>query len=208
MGMGMGGEETTSILHQMIEENKELRSMLHEQQKQIGEIIPKIGNTTNKFNLNVFLNEQCKDAISLHDFISNLELLPEDLEDTGKLGYVDGIAKIINRGLQEMELTKRPIHCSDIKREVLYVKENDVWEKENMEKNRMRKAIEFISRANIKQIPSWVVANPASQEIGNSKNNEYMKIIENVIDTHDVGEHSKNVTRIIKNVAKNVVLDK
>ena len=192
----------------MIEENKELRSMLHEQQKQIGEIIPKIGNTTNKFNLNVFLNEQCKDAISLHDFISNLELLPEDLEDTGKLGYVDGIAKIINRGLQEMELTKRPIHCSDIKREVLYVKENDVWEKENMEKNRMRKAIEFISRANIKQIPSWVVANPASQEIGNSKNNEYMKIIENVIDTHDVGEHSKNVTRIIKNVAKNVVLDK
>ena len=164
--------------------------------------------TPNKFNLNVFLNEQCKDAISLHDFISNLELLPEDLEDTGKLGYVDGIAKIINRGLQEMELTKRPIHCSDIKREVLYVKENDVWEKENMEKNRMRKAIEFISRANIKQIPSWVVANPASQEIGNSKNNEYMKIIENVIDTHDVGEHSKNVTRIIKNVAKNVVLDK
>ena len=192
----------------MIEENKELRSMLHEQQKQIGEIIPKIGNTTNKFNLNVFLNEHCKDAISLHDFISNLELLPEDLENTGKLGYVDGIAKIINRGLQEMELTKRPIHCSDIKREVLYVKENDVWEKENIEKNRMRKAIEFISRANIKQIPSWVVANPTSQEMGNSKNNEYMKIIENVIDTHDVGEHSKNVTRIIKNVTKNVVLDK
>ena len=208
MGMSMGGEETTSILHQMIEENKELRSMLHEQQKQIGEIIPKIGNTTNKFNLNVFLNEHCKDAISLHDFISNLELLPEDLENTGKLGYVDGIAKIINRGLQEMELTKRPIHCSDIKREVLYVKENDVWEKENVEKNRMRKAIEFISRANIKQIPSWVVANPTSQEMGNSKNNEYMKIIENVIDTHDVGEHSKNVTRIIKNVTKNVVLDK
>ena len=130
-------DETNSILHQMMEENKELRNMISEQQKQIGEIIPKIGNTTNKFNLNVFLNEQCKDAISLHDFISNLQLCPEDLEDTGKLGYVDGITKIINRGLQEMELTKRPIHCSDIKREVLYVKENDVWEKEHMEKNRI-----------------------------------------------------------------------
>ena len=97
-------DETNSILHQMMEENKELRNMISEQQKQIGEIIPKIGNTTNKFNLNVFLNEQCKDAISLHDFISNLQLCPEDLEDTGKLGYVDGITKIINRGLQKWNL--------------------------------------------------------------------------------------------------------
>ena len=201
-------KETNSILHQMMEENKELRNMISEQQKQIGEIIPKIGNTTNKFNLNVFLNEHCKDAISLHDFISNLQLCPEDLEDTGKLGYVDGIAKIINRGLQEMELTKRPIHCSDIKREVLYVKENDVWEKEHMEKNRMRKAIEYISRANIKQIPAWVEANPDSQQYGNSKNDEFNSIIDNVVDTDDTEEHSKNFNKIIKNVAKNVVLDK
>ena len=204
----INNEETNSILHQMMEENKELRSMLHEQQKQIGEIIPKIGNTTNKFNLNVFLNEQCKDAISLHDFISNLTLYPEDLEETGKLGYVDGITKIINRGLQGLDLTKRPIHCSDLKREVLYVKENNVWEKENMEKNRMRKAIEYISRANIKQIPTWVDANPDSQQAGNRKNDEFMQIIEGTIDSHDDREHSKNINKIIKNVAKNVVLDK
>ena len=201
-------EETTNILHQMMEENKELRSMLHEQQKQIGEIIPKIGNTTNKFNLNVFLNEKCKDAISLQDFIRNITLYPEDLIETGKLGYVDGITKIINRGLQEMELTKRPIHCSDLKREVIYVKENNVWEKENTEKNRMRKAIEYISRANIKQIPTWVDANPESQQAGNIKNDEFMQIIEGTIDSHEDREHSRNINKIIKNVAKNVVLDK
>lgn len=201
-------EETSNILHQMMEENKELRSMLHEQQKQIGEIIPKIGNTTNKFNLNVFLNEKCKDAISLQDFIRNITLYPEDLIETGKLGYVDGITKIINRGLQEMELTKRPIHCSDLKREVIYVKENNVWEKENTEKNRMRKAIEYISRANIKQIPTWVDANPESQQAGNIKNDEFMQIIEGTIDSHDDREHSRNINKIIKNVAKNVVLDK
>lgn len=201
-------DNTNSILHQMMEENKELRTMIQEQQKQIGEIIPKIGNTTNKFNLNVFLNEQCKDAISLQDFIRNLHLCPEDLVETGKLGYVDGITKIINRGLQEMDLTKRPIHCSDIKREVLYVKENDVWEKENVEKNRMRKAIEFISRANIKQIPTWVEQNPDSQQAGNRKNDEFMMIVGSAIDTHDDDEHSKNINKIIKNVARNVVLDK
>jgi len=201
-------DDKNTILHQMIEENKELRSMLHEQQKQIGEIIPKIGNTTNKFNLNVFLNEQCKDAVPLHDFICSLQLCPEDLEDTGKLGYVDGIANIINRGLLGMDLTKRPIHCSDAKREILYVKEKDTWEKENLDKTRMRKAIEYISRANIKQIPTWVEANPDSQEEGNRKNAEFMAIVDNVIDTQDEDEHSKNVNRIIKNVAKNVVLGK
>ena len=200
--------ENNSILHQMMEENKELRNMIHEQQKQIGEIIPKIGNTSNKFNINVFLNEQCKDAISLHDFIRNLQLYPEDLEETGKLGYVDGITKIISRGLQEMDLTKRPIHCSDAKREILYVKENDVWEKENIEKNRMRKAIEYISRANIKQIPTWVEQNPDSQQAGNVKNDEFMMIVGSAIDTHDGDEHDKNINKIIKNVARKVVLDK
>lgn len=200
--------ENNSILHQMMEENKELRTMIHEQQKQIGEIIPKIGNTSNKFNINVFLNEQCKDAISLHDFIRNLQLYPEDLEETGKLGYVDGITKIISRGLQEMDLTKRPIHCSDAKREILYVKENDVWEKENIEKNRMRKAIEYISRANIKQIPTWVEQNPDSQQAGNVKNDEFMMIVGSAIDTHDGDEHDKNINKIIKNVARKVVLDK
>tara|TARA_Y100000389_G_C17399066_1_gene484250 strand:+ start:347 stop:1267 length:921 start_codon:yes stop_codon:yes gene_type:complete len=201
-------DENNSILHQVMEENKELRNMIHEQQKQIGEIIPKIGNTSNKFNINVFLNEQCKDAISLHDFIRNLQLYPEDLEETGKLGYVDGITKIISRGLQEMDLTKRPIHCSDAKREILYVKENDVWEKENIEKNRMRKAIEYISRANIKQIPTWVEQNPDSQQAGNVKNDEFMMIVGSAIDTHDGDEHDKNINKIIKNVARKVVLDK
>ncbi len=200
--------DTENMLQQMMEENKELRSILQEQQKQIGQIIPKIGNTTNKFNLNLFLNEQCKDAISLQEFIQSLHLRPSDLEETGKLGYVDGITKIISRGLENLEITKRPIHCSDLKREVLYVKGNDVWEKDNLEKDKMRKAVEYISRANIKQIPSWVQENPDCQTIGEEKNLEYMNIIEHVLDTEDDDEHSRNVQRIIKNVAKNVVLDK
>lgn len=202
-------EEDTEIMKQILDENKELRNMIKEQQQQIGEMIPKIGNNTQNFNLNVFLNENCKDALNIMDFVNSLELELADLEETGKYGYVTGISNIIMKGLKGLDLHKRPIHCSDLKRETLYIKDSDGWTKEDSQKEKMKRAIEMISRANVCQIPDWVEQNPQCQHYDDAKNEEYMNLIVNSMDS-DKGEkeHSKNVDKIIKNVVKNVVLDK
>ncbi len=203
--------ETKGLLETIINENTELKKLLNEQQKQIGEMIPKIGNTTNnttnKFNLNVFLNTECKDAISIMDFAKSLQLQTEDLENTGKKGYVNGLTQIILKGLLELDLHKRPIHCSDLKREVLYVKDNNEWAKDNEDKEMMKKAIKYIRRSNIKQIPKWVDENPDYMD-GGSKNDLYMNILQNSMGCPEEDLEEKNVNKIIKNVAKEVTIEK
>lgn len=203
---------TQDVLKVIMEENNELRKMLSEQQRQIGEIIPKIGNTTNnttnRFNLNVFLNTECKDAINIMDFVKSLQLQLQDLEAGGRLGYVDNMTKIILRGLEDLELHKRPIHCSDLKREVLYVKDNDEWAKENEDNELMKKAIKYIRRSNLKQIPAWVDENPECLDSSRLKNKEYMNIIQNTMGAPQEEEETRNMSRIIRNVAKEVTLDK
>ena len=180
----------------IMEKNNELQTTLLE-------VLPKIGDTTNShntnnFNINVFLNEQCKDAINIMDFVNSLQLKLKDLECMGKLGFVEGTSKIFINGLKELELHKRPIHCSNINSETLYVKDNDTWEKENDNKDKMKKAIDGINKANIKQIPHWILENPTYTE-----DEEYMKIISNVIKM-DI-EEDKN--KIINNVAKETLID-
>lgn len=205
-------ENTNELLSIILNENNELKKLLNEQQKQIGEMIPKIGNTTNnttnKFNLNVFLNTECKDAISIMDFAKSLEIQPQDLEQTGRQGYVNGLTKIILKGLSELDLHKRPIHCSDLKREVLYVKDDKEWAKENEDREMMKKAIKYIRRTNIKQIPNWVDENPDCTNSGGSKNDLYMNIIQNSMGSAEENVEDKNMNKIIKNVAAKVTIDK
>lgn len=189
---------------EVIQENKELR-------KTIQTMIPKMGNTTNhitnKFNMNIFLNQDCKDAINIMDFVESLKIQMDDLIHTGKVGFVDGITNIFIQGLRELELHKRPIHCSDLKRDVLYVKDNDMWEKENEGNEKVKKAIHFIKRNNIQQINSWVVENPECMSENNIKNDDYMQIVH-----HSLGgtgsQQDKNVHKIIKNLAKEVYIQK
>ena len=217
-------ELNTDVLLSLVNQNKELQGLLTKQQEQmkaqqdfmkeqqeqmkiqqeqIKSMVPRIGNsTTNKLNLNIFLNETCKDALNITDFIKSLPLCLKDLDNTGKLGYVDGISKIFIDGLSSLELTKRPIHCSDLKREILYVKDNDVWEKENQEKERMKKAIKHLGRANTKQLPKWVEENPDCTQQDSQKNNMYHQIIQNTMQPHD----EKNTRNIIRNIAKNTIL--
>jgi hypothetical protein len=181
----------------MMEKNNELQSALLE-------VIPKIGDTTtnshntNNFNINVFLNEQCKDAINIMDFVRSLQLQLKDLENMGRLGFVEGTSKIFIDGLKELDLHKRPIHCSDAHKEILYVKDNDTWEKETDTRDKMKKAIDEINKANIKQIPKWITENPTYAE-----DEEYMKIISNIMKA-DI-EEDKN--KIINNVAKETLID-
>ena len=181
----------------MMEKNNELQSALLE-------VIPKIGDTTtnshntNNFNINVFLNEQCKDAINIMDFVRSLQLQLKDLENMGKLGFVEGTSKIFIDGLKELDLHKRPIHCSNSQQEILYVKDNDIWGQESESKDKMKMAIDEINKANMKQIPKWITENPTY-----AGDEEYMKIISNIMKA-DI-EDDKN--KIINIVAKETLID-
>jgi len=136
----------------LISQNKELMDLLHEQNKIIKEIVPKIGNnnnnnntTNNHFNLNVFLNEDCKDAINFSEFIDSIKVTFEDLEHQAEVGYIKGISKLFIENLQELGTHKRPIHCTDRKRKTLYIKENNEWDKEGSQ-NTLKKGIREVSR--------------------------------------------------------------
>jgi hypothetical protein len=156
-------------------------------------------NITNHYNLHVFLNEQCKDALNIMDFINSLHLQFNDLESTGRLGFVEGTSKIIINGLKELDVHKRPIHCSDLQNEILYVKDDNIWKRDNDNKDTMKKAIDEVSRANIKQLPQWITENS-----DNSNEEEYMKIVSNIMKMDDM-ENDK--TEIIKKVSKEVMLN-
>jgi hypothetical protein len=192
------------MLIKVIDENKELR-------KTVQDMIPKIGNTTNnitnKFNMNIFLNEECKDALNLMEFVDSLKIQMEDLVNTGKTGFVNGITNIFIRGLRELEMHKRPLHCSDLKREVLYVKDNDTWEKENENKDKISKAINSIKRNNMQQITSWIEENEDTVINDKEKSDEYLQILQQSLGGNE-DQQDKNIQKIIKNVAKEVCISK
>ena len=205
-------EISNETVVELIKENKELRQMLLEQNTKIIEIAKEgkyiTNHTTNNFNINLFLNEQCKDALNIMDFVNSLQLQLKDLEDTGKIGYAEGVSKIFIRGIKELDIYKRPIHCSDLKRETLYIKDQDIWEKEDKDKSRIKKAITFIGSKNIKQIPIWIEQNPQCKNSESKQNDEYMELIMNAMIGSTPEEQLNNVNKVIKNVSKEVFIDK
>ena len=164
-------------------------------------------NSHNKtFNLQFFLNEQCKDAMNIMDFVNSVTLQLSDLESVGKLGYVEGISNIMIKKLTEMDIYKRPVHCSDAKRETLYVKDNDIWEKENASHSKLRKAIKYISKKNSDLLLTWSNQHPASKNIHSKQNEEYMKMIYQAMG--GVGDVEENENKIIKKISKMMLIDK
>ena len=160
----------------------------------------------NKFNLNFFLNEKCKDALNITDFVKTLELKLTDLENTGKNGFVEGISQIFIRGLKELDIYKRPIHCSDIKRETMYVKDKDIWEKENEEKEKINNTIRQIAYNNVNQISGWIKENPQSIESDSIKNDLYLKILNESMGGMNDEENTKYYNKIVKNISKEVTI--
>ena len=166
-------------------------------------------NTTNiAFNLNFFLNETCKDAMNITDFVSSIQMNLEDLEHTGRSGYIEGISNIILNNLNKLEQHMRPLHCSDIKREVLYIKYNDEWTKETNEKPILTKAIKTIANENIKQISKWKDNYPDCIKSNSRKNDLYLKIVSNSMSGTSKEDSEKNYNKIITNVAKKVIIEK
>jgi hypothetical protein len=189
--------------------------------KQTGKLINVVENGTNNtinntntnshnkvFNLNLYLNETCKDAMNISDFVSSIKVSLEDLENTGRQGYVQGITNIILKNLNNVEDHMRPLHCSDSKREVIYIKENNEWTKETNDKPILTKAIKTIANENIKQIRNWKDKYPDCSEHDSKKNNLYLKIVSNSMNGLTKEEADKNTNKIISNVIKEVVIDK
>jgi len=201
-----------NLFQEQLKENKELKELIIEQQKKIMEISAGTNitnNTTNnnKFNLNIFLNEKCKDALNITDFINNIDVGFKDFENFGRLGYVGSINNILIRELKGLDVYKRPFHCSDLKREVIHVKDNNTWVKDD-DKKHMKRAIKLIEHKNIKLVPSWLKANPKADDITTKKHEEYMKILDNSMGEIKDEDNERNYEKIIKNVAKEILIDK
>ena len=166
-------------------------------------------NTTNQqFNLQFFLNETCKDAMNITDFVNSLSINVADFETTGKIGFVEGISRIIINGLKQIDTTKRPIHCTDVKRETIYIKNKDIWEKEEPEKTKIKQAVDQVARMNLCQLPKWQKLNPESAIIDTRQNEEYVQYSIAALGGKTEEEEEKIMNKIIKNVMKEVILDK
>ena len=212
------------ILLQVIQNQNNLQNIVMEQGKQhndfakkiIDDVIPKIGNNNNntntncnnKFNMNFFLNETCKDAMPLLEFINNLKLSVEDLDNTGKEGLVKGLTDIITKGLNELDITKRPIHCSDIKRETLYIKDEDKWIKDDKDKSMVSHAIRKVKRDADKFFPKWLEQHPNCWEQESPYHEQYMTMVTNRFGKGEENFQEKNTKKVIKNIAKEVIVDK
>lgn len=195
--------------------DKELITMLVKQNSELMNVIKSgthninYNNTTNNsFNINFFLNETCKNAINIQDFISSIKMSLDDLETTGRKGYIEGISNIMLKNLQNIEQCLRPIHCSDIKRESIYIKDANEWVKETENKPILTKAIKTIANENIKQIANWKKTYPECMDVDSKKNNLYLKIVSNSMCGITKEETDKNISKIISNIAKEVVIDK
>jgi hypothetical protein len=198
-----------TLILELIKQNQEFQKQILElvKEKGFGNVTNNTNSnnktTNNRFNINMFLNEKCKDAMNIMDFVDSLKLTLQDLEKTAELGYVKGITNIIVNGLNELDVYKRPIHCSDVKRETLYVKDNNIWEKENEEKKKLTRAIKHISIKNAKQVGEWTKENKGYNDSSCKKNDKYLKII-----TEANGGEPEEINKIISNVSSKVTIDK
>jgi signal peptidase I len=200
------------IIKMLIKENSEFKTMILEVVKTIQPNNTTNNNshntTNNNFNLQFFLNDTCKDAINLVDFVQGLQVQLKDLEETAKLGYSEGVSKIFINGLNELDVNMRPIHCSDVKRETLYIKDHDEWIKEDSSKTHLTKAIKSVGKKNIQQIFEWQKKYPDYNDPDSRNNDKYLKMLSNAMNGSTDEEQYKNMNKIVKNIAKEVIIDK
>ena len=204
--------EYKKIIMEVVDKNNELQKMIIDQQEQhsknLEKILPKLKvenitnnttnntthNTTNEVNINIFLNEYCKDALNISDFVHSLQSKVDNLENTCKIGHINNISQIFIDGLKDLDMYKRPLHCSDLHKKTLYVKDNNMWEKDDQ---KLRQAIVVLNEKNIQNISSFV-------DEDEKKDESYSKIIaENIISDDEV---EKDMDKIIKSVAKEVII--
>jgi hypothetical protein len=224
-------EQDTNIVIELLKDNNDFKQLIMEQTEQIKQIQEdnhqlqsqlliamndgRMGNTTHitnhnnqKFNLNFFLNEQCKDAMNIGDFIDSLDLEPCDIAETGRLGYVEGISRIFINKLNELDMYSRPLHCTDLKRETLYIKEDNKWEKDNEQKEKLKSIVSQIADKNYQQLPLWQDENPSYVVTDTPECELFMDIACNSLGGGSTEESSRFNQRIMRNVLKEITLSK
>ena len=200
----------TNLVLELIKSNSELQKQLVDvcKNKNINTNINSnnSNNNNNTFNLQFFLNEQCKDAMNISDFANSFDLQLSDLESVGELGYVEGITKLIVDKLNGMDIYKRPMHCSDAKREIIYVKDENIWTKEEKNNPKLRQALKNISFRNMKLVYNWSIAYPESKDNESRLNDQYIKLVLESSGGSGLILDSEN--KIIRRIAKEIVIDK
>jgi len=216
----------TNLILELVKQNQEFKNLLIQQSNQMIEqnktIIEvaknsQINNTINNnntnsnnktFNLNFFLNETCKDAMNMKDFIKSLELSMPELEKMGEIGFAEGMSRVFVDRLNSLDITKRPIHCSDVKREIIHIKDDNKWERDNANLDRLRKIIKQLTHKNILRVDDWKKANPGCTEYNSRKNDQYLRINMEAIGPVDEVEVKRDFGKIIRRVAEHTAIDK
>jgi hypothetical protein len=207
-------QDQNELVQYLLKENSEFKQLMIEQNKQMIELAKNSGhhnnfNSHNKtFNLQVFLNETCKNAININEFIDQLQVSISDLEETGKIGFSEGISKIFINVLKGINVSDRPLHCSDLKRETIYIKNNNEWTKDTDENSLLVDAIKKVSNKNIKQISEWQKINPEYKDSSSKINDKYLQIVSQSMSGSTKEECEKNYKKIKKNIAKEIIIDK
>jgi hypothetical protein len=216
-----------SVVIELLKQNQEFKDLVMEQTKQLFsqqqlllEAVKdgKLGNNTNchnnnttnnKFNLNVFLNETCKDAISMDDFINSIEVTRDEFIHTGQVGFIEGISTVMAHRFRDMDVHTRPLHCTDLKRETIYIKNADKWEKDDADKTNMRKAVRGVAKKNMKELWRWYNDNkPAVEQIGTDVCEDYFRYHKAALGGYGKEEDLKFEDKIMRNVLKEVHVDK
>ena len=203
------------LLLKLIKDNDEMMKIIKGQQEQINNLIPKLGNTTNNttnntnntnnnFNLNLFLNEKCKDALNMSEFIDSLKITLEDLLFSKNNGITRGITDVMIKGLKELDVYKRPIHCTDIKRDIMYIKDEDKWQKDDNH-NKIKNTIVQIADKERTALQQWAIDNPDWIET-EKKQIEYLTMVRSICEP--IENFDKYERKIVKNVGKEILIDK
>jgi hypothetical protein len=209
----------TNLILELVKQNQEFKQLLIEQNKTILEVaknsqVNNNNNTINTnshnktFNLQFFLNETCKDAMNMKDFIKSLELSLPELEKMGEIGFAEGMSRVFVNRLNSLDVTKRPIHCSDVKREIIHIKDDNKWERDNANLDRLRKIIKQLTHKNILRVDDWKKANPGCTEYNSRKNDQYLKLNMEAIGPVDEADEKRDFGKIIRRVAENTAIDK
>ena len=214
-------EPLTNMVLKLVQQNGDFQKMIMDQNKQIIELSKEksiittsnsnnntITNNTAKFNLNFFLNETCKDALNITDFVNSLQLQIKDLENVGEYGFAEGISRIFTRGLKELDVNKRPIHCSDLKREILHMKNDGIWEKTNGESPKLIKAIKQVANKNISMLAEWRKENPGCEKYNSRKNDLYLKLTMESMGPTEEKETERDFGKIVRSIAKDTIIEK
>jgi hypothetical protein len=208
-------KQQQELVNYLMKENSEFKQLMIEQNKHMLEMAKNSGhhntnttNSNNSFNLNFFLNETCKNAMNIMDFVSQLQVGIKELEDTGRLGFSEGISKIFINGLKQIDISDRPVHCSDFKRETLYIKDNNQWNKESEDKTILTNAIKHVAHKNMKQISAWTKTHSDFNNSSSKENDKYLKIVSESMSGSSQEESDNNYNKIIKNIVKETIIDK